>query len=312
MAQRTLTLVQGDDKSEAAIDLLAASWLRSLRGAKSPATIRAYGYAVRGLTAFLASAGMPTDPATITTEHINAYLDHEMDTNSPATAKLRRTYLNVFFSWLAAEGELDDDDDKEGPNPVKRAKVPAVEDRPNDVLTETAWLALLDAVKGRSAQDRRDAAILRVLESSGMRRAEVAGLRISDVNLDDLTVTARVKGGRVELRVIDEPTAAAIDRWLRSRKDDTGPTRPLWVGRAGKPLSADGLAHIVRRRGAQAGIDVHAHMFRHRWAELGKASMSDENLMALGGWRSAITMRRYARANTVTRAVAEYRKSRAT
>ena len=305
MARRTLTLLQSDDKSEAAIDRLGDSWDLQLRGAKSEATRRAYGYAVRSLAAFLTSSGMPTDPASITTQHINAYLDHEMDTNSPATAKLRRTYLNVFFSWLVDEDEAD-------ANPVKRAKVPAVEDRPNDVLTETAWLALLDAVKGRSAQDRRDAAILRVLESSGMRRAEVAGLRIGDVNLEDLTVTARVKGGRVELRVIDEPTAAAIDRWLRSRRDDTGPTRPLWVGRAGKPLSADGLAHIVRRRGAQAGIDVHAHMFRHRWAELGKASMSDENLMALGGWRSAITMRRYARANTVTRAVAEYRKSRAT
>jgi integrase/recombinase XerC len=303
MVQDTITPVQSDKSETVQLDRILTSWLRQLRGAKSDATVRAYGYAVRGLRDFLEAEGMPTDPAWVTTEHINAFLDDQIETNSPPTARLRRTYLSVFFNWLVEEGEIKS-------NPVKRAKVPKVEDRPNDTLTDDDWARLLETVKGRSVADRRDAAILRVLESSGMRRAEVAGLRIGDVDSDKLIVRARVKGGRVELRVIDEATDAAIARYLWTRKDADDPSRPLWLGRAGGALTADGLADIIRRRGAQAGIRVHPHMFRHRWAELGKASMSDENLMALGGWRSPIMLARYARATTTNRAIEAYREAR--
>src|SRR5690242_3053396 len=125
-----------DKGSAVELDRLLASWMLQLRGAKSPATMYAYGYAVRGLSRFLVDSGMPTDPAWITTEHINAYLDHEIATNSPMTARLRRTYLSVFFNWLIEEGEIK-------ASPIKRAKVPKVEDRPNDTLTDDDWVALL-------------------------------------------------------------------------------------------------------------------------------------------------------------------------
>jgi site-specific recombinase XerC len=305
MSGRTLTVVTENTAPAPELDRLLDSWLRHLRGQKQPATIRAYRYAVAGLSDLLATSGMPTDPRWITSEHIDLYLDHEMSTNSPTTAKLRRSYLSVFFRWLVDEDEID-------ANPVRRSKVPAVEDRPNDVVTDDDWQRLLDATKGRDLIDKRDHAILRVFESSGMRRTEVAALTIGQIDLDNLIIkNVRVKGNRREVRVIDEATAAAVDRYLRARRDDIAPERPLWLGRNGRALSSDGIAEVMRRRGAEAGVSgLHAHAFRHRWAEFGKATMSDENLMALGGWRSPTMLAKYARATTTTRAIAEYRKAR--
>jgi hypothetical protein len=83
MGERTITRDQGDNP-KTDLDRPAASWVWHLKNGKSPATIRAYSYAVAGLRDFLVSAGLPTDPRQITTAHIDAYLGAEIDKNSPA------------------------------------------------------------------------------------------------------------------------------------------------------------------------------------------------------------------------------------
>lgn len=286
--------------------------MRHLKGAKSPATMKAYGYAVRALDRFLVTEGMPTDPQWITSDHIDQYLDHEARTNSPATAKLRRTFLSVFFTWLVDEGECK-------VHPVRRAKVPDVTESDPDVLRDDDWDALLATCKGNTLDDRRDLALLRMLESSGLRRSECAALKVGDVDLGSPTigrppsVTMVGKGNRRRTAPIDDDTVKALDRYFRKRPDGGGKLdAPLWMGRTGQALSHDGIAGIVRRRGAQAGIKVHPHQLRHRWAhDLKSRGMSEEELMSLGGWRSREIMARYARSTTAARALASYHELRA-
>ena len=67
---------------------------------------------------FLERTGMPTDPANITAEHIREFLIDQQERTSPETARLRRTYLGVFFSWLVMEGEIKI-------NPVSSVEPPA-------------------------------------------------------------------------------------------------------------------------------------------------------------------------------------------
>jgi len=44
---------------------------------------------------------------------------------------------------------------------------------------------------------------------------------------------------------------------------------------------------MLTRRGRDAGVRVHPHMFRHTFAHLWKAAGgSDDDLMRLAGWRS--------------------------
>ena len=57
-------------------------------------------------------------------------------------------------------------------------------DQPVDVLSEDDLRALLGTCSGRSFEDVRDAAIIRLFVDTGMRRAELLGLRVEDLDLD--------------------------------------------------------------------------------------------------------------------------------
>ena len=59
---------------------LLASWRRHLRAQRiSPATISTYGTAVGQLAAFLADLGMPTAPASVRREHVEAFITHVLE-----------------------------------------------------------------------------------------------------------------------------------------------------------------------------------------------------------------------------------------
>lgn len=69
---------------------LVTSWARHLRAATPSArTIRSYTDGARAFIAFATERGMPTDPAVIRREHLEAYIEHVLDRWKPSTALTR-------------------------------------------------------------------------------------------------------------------------------------------------------------------------------------------------------------------------------
>src|SRR5687768_14358871 len=98
---------RSNDTAQDELGRLAMSWQRHLRAQRaSPATISTYGAAVAQLTDFLGSRGMPTSPASITREHVEAFITYLLEIRKPATAHNRYRALRSFFSWLLEEGEI--------------------------------------------------------------------------------------------------------------------------------------------------------------------------------------------------------------
>jgi site-specific recombinase XerD len=64
------------------------------------------------------------------------------------------------------------------------------------VLSEDAMRRLLSATTGKAFEDRRDEAILRLLYDTGMRRAELTNLTLTDVDLDAGIAEVLGKGRR--------------------------------------------------------------------------------------------------------------------
>lgn len=88
---------------------LSASWRRHLTAQRmSPATLSTYGTSVGLLDRFLTKRGMPTSPAAITREHVEAFIADLLDRWKPATAHNRYRALRSFFGWLVEEGEVRD------------------------------------------------------------------------------------------------------------------------------------------------------------------------------------------------------------
>jgi integrase len=66
---------------------------------------------------------------------------------------------------------------------------------------------------------------------------------------------------------------------------------------------------MLHRRGEKIGVRVHAHMFRHGFADAWlKAGGADGDLQELAGWKSAQMVRRYAAANRAERAQQAHRR----
>jgi integrase len=100
------------------------------------------------------------------------------------------------------------------------------------------------------------------------RVSEVAGLRVEDANLDQLTLLlVQTKGRAPRFVGIGNRTAKALDRYLRVRRaHPEAHTENLWLGSRG-PMTPSGIRQLTRRRAAQAGLEhLHPHQFRHTFA----------------------------------------------
>lgn len=185
-------------------------------------------------------------------------------------------------------------------------------------MEETAFVSddqlkrLITACQGKSLQDRRDEAIVRLMLETGMRASEVISLQVSDVNLHDGLVTVhRGKGGKGRTAPFSPQTALALDRYLRARRTHRlAEAGPLWVGGGGKTFGYYGLDKALKDRAKAAGIEgFHLHIMRHtaatRWL---RAGGSEGGLMSMAGWSTREMIDRYTGASASERAAEEARK----
>jgi site-specific recombinase XerD len=281
-----------------------ASFSRHLRAEnKAPSTITTYAKAVIQLADYLERAGMPTAVAGIRREHVESFLiDLQDNARRPATVAQRFRSLQQFFKWLKEEGEIRE-------SPMANMHPPHVPDEPPAVLREDDLRRLLAACAGPDFDDRRDTAMVRLFLDTGMRRAELAGLRLEDVDFDHDVAIVLGKGRRPRACPFGRKTAQALDRYLRVRGRHAAAAEPwLWLGQRGR-LTDTGVEQAIKRRGRQAGlVGLHPHLFRHTYAhDMLSAGMQEGDLMRLAGWKSRQMLGRYGASAADERARTAYK-----
>ena len=193
---------------------------------------------------------------------------------------------------------------------------PRVPEKPVQVFTSEELRQLERVCAGRGFQERRDAAVIVVLEATGIRLSELAGIRYdpgdprrSDLDLWHREITVHGKGRKTRTVKISHDAARALDRYIRVRARHAQACRPqLWLGTCNRgPMTASGIYQAIVRRGRQCGIDVFPHRFRHHfshaWLDRGGA---EGDLMELNGWTSPQMLRRYGASARSARARRSY------
>jgi site-specific recombinase XerD len=271
------------------VDFLRESFCRSLVAEnKSDATVESYIRAVRLLSEFLQDGGMPSGVVSIRCEHVEAFVTDQIKRHSASTANTRYRAVQQFFKWLEEEGEIE-------LTPLVNMRPPRMPETLPAILSDDHIRRLLKACQGTEFSDRRDMAVMRLLLDTGMRRQELAGLRLDDIDFEFNAALVMGKGKRERACPFGRKSSQALDRYLRARARRKQADAPaLWLGRTG-PMTANGIYQAIRERAVAAGLGgVTPHQFRHTFAHLWLSHGGTEgDLMRLAGWRSRTMLQRY-------------------
>lgn len=215
----------------------------------------------------------------------------------PLTAwaqKTRLVSIRSFFKWLTKQNVILS-------NPASELELPKVVQRlPRYVLSVREVEAVLSVPDVREALGVRDRAILEVLYSTAMRRSELLGLSVYDLDAARGTVLIREgKGKRDRVVPIGERALAWVEKYLYEVRPelvcgiDEG---VLFLTNTGEAFTPGRLTQMVRRRvrAAELGKSGSCHLFRHTAATLMLEGGADIRfIQALLGHASVATTQIY-------------------
>jgi site-specific recombinase XerD len=157
--------------------------------------------------------------------------------------------------------------------------------------------AVLAACDRESARGRRDYAILMLLARLGLRAAEVAGIRLSDIDWQQGVLTVRGKGGALDQLPVPADVGAAMADYVRHGRPRSGSALFFVSVRAPfEGLSPASVGSVVHRASGQAGLERFGpHRLRHAVAcQLQRDGASLEEVGQLLRQRDPRTTARYA------------------
>jgi len=258
---------------------LVEGFLFSLRAeGKSNGTIEYYTYLLHPLLSYAGEQGWLGSVALVDTHRLREFLtwtatrtfELKVANNGgkvvrkakPSTAWPYYRALRRLFNWVVEEGYLES-------SPLatihfKPPPEPPVEGYTIDELKRLLAVCDLDIRTGARFTGIRNRGMLLLFIDSGLRRAELANLKLSDLDLESKRVRVLGKGNKIGITPFSPRTAKALWAWLIERKPRAKTDR-LWVTEEGQAFSTEGLVSWFARLKQRAGVNGPGgvHRLRH-------------------------------------------------
>lgn len=116
----------------------------------------------------------------------------------------------------------------------------------------------------------RDFVIVSLLYATGIRREELANIKLSDIDEHVKTITVTGKGNKVRVVPIGDTAYDDIKEYLQYResfqKNKNSKSNYLFLNKMGQPLSVRSIDRLVKKFANLSGMDFTPHTLRHSFA----------------------------------------------
>lgn len=279
------------------LNRLVESYLVSLKTERnySDHSLRAYEGDLQLFQDWLLSEELGLDD--LDSRKMRAYLSVLSERGySKTTINRRLSAVRSFIAWLTEQGILQKSGvTTSGPkNPQQLPRVVSKDD----------LAKLLQTSSGDDPIDLRDDALFELMYATGARISELAALRIKDIDTAECLVHLWGKGNKERIVPLHPESLKKLKRYvqearpelLRPSKTQEATSDRLFIGKSGKPLSADSIRVAFKRRLVRAGLDssIRPHDIRHSFATDMLAGGADlRSVQELLGHKSLTTTQVY-------------------
>jgi len=204
--------------------------------------------------------GLACELSEVTPAEVTAAVLAESTAAAVSTTQNYVASLRAFLRFCFLEGLIDRD--------LSEAALPMTGRRrsslPRGIAKQDAD-ALLASCDRRSAIGRRDYALIITLLRLGLRRGEVASMRLDDIDWRAGELVVVGKGGRSDRLPLPTDVGEAIAAYLRRGRPASDRREVFLRARAPfAPMASGTVASTVRRACRRAGVaEVGAHRLRH-------------------------------------------------
>lgn len=172
--------------------------------------------------------------------------------------------VKSFYRFLEIEEIVPD-------NPTLLLETPSIGRTLPEVLTVEEVDAILDAIDTSTPNGVRDAALLELLYSCGLRVSEACGITFSQLFLNEGYVRVIGKGSKERLVPMSPTCVIRIEDYLPIRHEITpkpGYADYLFISRNRVAISRQMVFLTIKKLAVEAGItkEISPHTFRHSFA----------------------------------------------
>lgn len=240
----------------------------------SALTVRNYRHDIESFTAWCASnADIPLenfDPTKVTAEDIREWIVYRMEHDKVSASSMNRelSSLRSFYRYLRRQGAVTQDIFSRITTLRTPKKLPSF-------VPETRMQNLLDDIREESDSgdfaEQRNALIISLFYSCGLRLAELQGIHFGDFSADGATLLVRGKGDKHRMIPVLPELAERVEAYkttLETMGFATSADANVIVSQRGKSLSRSAIQKVVKEKleGANVQGKKSPHILRHTFA----------------------------------------------
>lgn len=252
-------------------------------------TVEAYMRDLRSFAHFILRM-YDVPPAKVEEPMVQRYVAWLYDRGREKASQARSlSGVKSFFNFLLISDRIES-------SPAEFVLTPKFGRHLPDVLTTGEIDRIIAAVDGTTPTEIRDAAMLEVLYSCGLRVSELTSLRIRDLFFGEGYIRVTGKGDKQRLVPISSTARERIHRYLEVRRSARAGEETLFLNNRGSSLTRVMIFTILREAARRAGIEkkISPHTFRHSFAtHLLEGGASIRQVQELLGHESILTTEIY-------------------